>query len=323
MRFSLSSFLVLVLLVVSIECIQKPSVTVNKGTHTFLAQIRHVNAGKTQWGKETLGFSTAGFPRFRFMSFRQSKDTKSAFGFRAGIISVFEYVPSNATLGYTPGDTTGNEVVLVARRGSSPQWSPIAYSQSTDQTTNITTREAESHSPNSAQWKAQLKLFHSEGDRTTGGRRLTPDAFKFDINIRNFVYSLPNSRLAVKMVVDSAQKRIMHNHNRSASGMQGEVRIGQHGEGYFNWTRTCTADGQTVNIVASPLRPDDHADDSPSGDTGKAQGESRNIVYFSIQAVQPAVVEWDPTVGASSEMSSAARLHASFWLLVLLIAFML
>jgi len=153
----------------------------------------------------------------------------------------------------------------------------------------------------------------SGGAFNSSAGMVAPISFKFDIVIdgSKFRWKLNDSKLALiaSVMSDVESGSLLLNetgHDLSELGGQTAhtILIGEHVKpiGFFQWVRNVTLSDEnggnsTANIIVSPLsRHSEYEDMNEDGSYGPL-GQFSADLAFSVDAVQPQLIEWDPVIG--------------------------
>jgi len=273
-------------------------------------------------------FTTDGFPRWRARFFKLQTDEISAFTYRVGFFRIVEFNMTDLTNGL-PRASVVQSLSLLAQDSS---WTNIAeYSQqvngvpyvffNTSLTKNGVTVTLSHYLPSN--------LVVLDKNST-----LVPNALKMNIQIDNWAFQSPTSRLALVFGFCARDFRASGiNGNPISSTDEGSVGIGSDPQDAFMWARriwTRVGGGalNTERIIITRLFSEtlflDWAVASQNetvygGD--REFGETQDVALLVLNTTdQPTHVIWDPYIG----MSPANRLTVPFvTLLLLAMAFLL
>ena len=125
------------------------------------------------------------------------------------------------------------------------------------------------------------------------GGVITPNALKYSVNVSNFDYKMPNSRLALvlglwsrEITVDAALR------NFSAD----TIRLSN---GRFTWDTSVVADGKNVSVNLTKIIREEVETDL--GDLDVLSRERSQTMIFAVNATQPKSVFWDPTLSVDDQ----------------------
>jgi hypothetical protein len=142
-----------------------------------------------------------------------------------------------------------------------------------------------------------LDVFVTTFKTVLGASNLKPDSFKFSLTVADFQYSYTNSKLALVASVWSSSSRSLDASNK-------KVTVGGSGS-IFSWDGSVTADGQTASVAAENVFYSYDSEDGSNDDDDSSNGsESKQVIVFTVNAVQPSKVYWDPEVTLSSDSLS-------------------
>lgn len=137
----------------------------------------------------------------------------------------------------------------------------------------------------------EFSFFVSSGFVNQSNYMLTPNAVKFNLEIKNFPFRQSNSQLAAEVKIkNDVQNRQIENETEDSkngySGPQQQLAFNNNSVGaFFSWAKSYSADGVNKTIIVSPVTTD------TTGEGTQAK------MYFNF--AQAKDIFWDPEVGVT------------------------
>jgi len=302
-------------------------IQLSNGNHKVsLDAVEKVATGKDkEKNKLKFEFTTNGFPRWRARFFSKTSDSTEGFKFRVGFFAVVEY--NETGVGF---DRT--RIVKSWRLfGETANWSQLSETQTMINgflTYNF--RTVNTAGPDGASLTIDVGIAPEYLRDAVRNRTLTPAALKWDVSLNNWVYSAPNSRLAMIFGVDSASRSNVDQQNSDSQAQiedsdEGGVSVDSSatpvvGSG-FSWTprirRRAGGNWADSNLQWTSLQAGSGAGLdtflSGTGDDDNDNDEVRRVLAF-YTADRATDLVWDPALVVGS---SGARLAVSLFALLL------
>ncbi len=227
---------------------------------------------------------------FHFKSESSSSHTQVEMKFE--IKNLIEFVdnttnPSNVLNAYDSGDTLVQKINF-----ESLTWN-MAYTKNT-----ISNQTVYNIVVNATQGSMVVtySFFLTTGFVNHSNYMLTPNAVKFNVEIKNFPFKDQNSLLASEVQIkNQIQNRQIENdtedHKAGLAGPEQQLSFTNSSVGaFFSWAKSYLADGANKTVVVSPVT----TENGDSGVYGK--------MYFNFAHAND--IFWDPSVGVTRSSSS-------------------
>jgi len=146
--------------------------------------------------------------------------------------------------------------------------------------------------------------------KPVSGDNVRPTSMKLDVHI-NKANKRSGTYIAVVFKVKAKEKmetKDVSTENQEGVTKKKEKEVSFAGSGFFSWVTEATVNGNTVQVLNSPLQPFD--------DNKLESGEACNRIVFVFDSTDSGPIVWDPKLG----VNGSSFVAPSFFMMAVLLA---
>lgn len=237
--------------------------------------------------------------QFSFHYAAESSSAHTEVSLKFEIKNLIEFVdnttnPSNVLNGYDSNDTVVQKINF-----ENLNWN-MTYAKNTVQGQTVYNLVV---SATQGTMVVSYSFFLTTGFVNQSNYMLTPNAVKFNVDIKNFPYkdnkSLLASEVQIKNEIHNRQvENDTEDHQAGLAGPQQQLSFANSSVGaFFSWAKQYSADGVNKTVVVSPVT------------TENGDGGVYGKIYFNFAHAQN--IAWDPSVGVTRSSSSGIILSST------------